>query len=78
MGNEVNRAHLAKDQAGLSQLIELYDLEKHVLPVLIEKSSHGLNPPVLRTWRYLQEPIQHRAEVMAATESRKQMARDLT
>lgn len=76
--SEINRAYLSKDLAGLSQLIECYDLEKHILPVLTEKSSHGLNPPLLRTWRYLQEPIQHRANVMAAAEAKRQMARDLT
>lgn len=74
---DVNRAYLSKDLATLSQLIECYDLEKHILPVLTEKSSHGLAPPPLRTWRYLQEPIHRRATAYMATEAKRQMARDL-
>lgn len=76
--NDVNRAYLAKDLSGLLQLIECYDLEKHILPVLIEKSSHGLNPPPLWKWQYFREPIQHRAAAMAAAEAKRQVVRDLS
>lgn len=68
--DDANRAYLAKDVSGLLQLIRCYDLEKHILPVLTEKSSHGLHPPPLWTWRYLQEPIHNRASAMVAAEAK--------
>lgn len=76
--DDANRACLGKDRSGPLQLIEVYDLEKHILPVLSEKSSKGFKAPPLRTWRYFQEPIQDRAEQMAADAFRPGIVQDVT
>lgn len=63
--NDGNRASLSADLSGLLWLVESYDLERHILPVLQEKSGYGLGAPHLRTWRYFREPIQRRAGMIA-------------
>ncbi|MDR5651431.1 helix-turn-helix domain-containing protein [Ruixingdingia sedimenti] len=55
--NDENRRMLSGDVEGLSALLEHFDLEQHVLPVLAAKSSHGTKAPPLRVWGYFREAI---------------------
>lgn len=59
--NDENRRRLSSDVEGLSELLENFDLEQHVLPVLAAKSSHGTKAPPVRVWAYFREPIRHLA-----------------
>lgn len=59
--NDQNRNSLTNDVQGFSALLDDFDLETHILPVLAEKSSHATKAPPLRVWKYFWEPIRNLA-----------------
>ncbi len=59
--NDENRRRISIDVEGLSELLENFDLEQHVLPVLAARSSHGTKAPPVRVWAYFREPIRNLA-----------------
>lgn len=67
--NEQNRKTLTGDLRGLSALLDEFDLEAHILPVLAEKSRHATSAPPLRTWNYFKEPIRNLASKMEREKS---------
>jgi len=53
-----NRQHLVDDLKTLKKWLEQgIDLNRHILPVLAEKAKNATKIPILRTWRYFENPI---------------------
>ena len=53
-----NRQYLVDDLSTLQSWLEKgIDLNRHILPVLAEKAKNTSKIPILRTWRYFENPI---------------------